>query len=116
MKKSINWPAKAKAINGLCWAAPFAVIPIFFHIYQFLILLGIGLGNMSTYFFMRKYNKLDNREQMLVGLVTLLAIPVAIGIDSVLFTTRQDITVMTSRVLISVAYGIGGIYAITSKG
>jgi hypothetical protein len=64
---------------------------------------------------MRKYNKLDNREQMVVGLISLFAIPVAIGIDSVLFAARQDIALMTSRILISVAYGVGGIYAITSK-
>jgi hypothetical protein len=52
---------------------------------------------------------------MVVGLISLFAIPVAIGIDSVLFAARQDIALMTSRILISVAYGVGGIYAITSK-
>ena len=116
MKNSIKWPTTAKALNGLCWAGPFVAIPIFVHFYQFLILLGIGLGNISTYLLMRKYNKLDNREQMIVGLISLLAIPIAIGIDSILFTARQDIALMTSRVLISVAYGVGGVYAITSKG
>jgi hypothetical protein len=115
MKNSIKWPTNAKAINGLCWAGPFIAIPIFIHFYQFLILLGIGLGNISTYLLMRKYNKLDNREQMVVGLISLFAIPIAIGIDLILFAARQDIAVMTSRVLISVAYGVGGIYAITSK-
>lgn len=115
MKNSTKWPANAKAVNGLCWAGPFIAIPIFVHFYQFLILLGIGLGNVSTYLLMRKYNKLDNREQMVVGLISLFAIPVAIGIDSVLFAARQDIALMTSRILISLAYGVGGIYAITSK-
>jgi hypothetical protein len=52
---------------------------------------------------------------MIVGLISLLVIPVAIGIDSAMFSTRQDIAVMTSRVLIAVAYGAGGIYAITSR-
>jgi hypothetical protein len=84
-------------------------------LYQFLILLGIGLGNISTYLLMRKYNKVDNREQMIVGLISLFAIPFAIGIDWIMFSTRQDIAIMTSRILISVAYGAGGIYAITSK-
>ena len=116
MKSSIQWPTKAKTVNGLCWAGPFVAIPIFIHFYQFLILLGIGLGNISTYLLMRKYNKLDNREQMVVGVISLLAIPVAIGVDSVLFTGHQDIALMTSRVLISVAYGVGGIYAVTSRG
>jgi hypothetical protein len=115
MKNSVKWPTSAKAINGLCWAGPFIAIPAFVHLYQFLILLGIGLGNISTYLLMRKYNKLDNREQMVVGLISLFAIPVAIGIDSIMFSTRQDIAVMTSRVLIAVAYGAGGVYAITSK-
>jgi hypothetical protein len=64
---------------------------------------------------MRKYSGLDNREQMVVGLISLLAIPLAIAIDSVMFAARQDIAVMISRVLISVAYGVGGIYAITYK-
>jgi hypothetical protein len=32
-----------------------------------------------------------------------------------MFAARQDIAVMISRVLISVAYGAGGIYAITYK-
>ena len=115
MKNSIKWPTNAKAVNGLCWAGPFIAIPIFMHFYQFLILLGIGLGNISTYLLMRKYNKLDNREQMIVGLISLFSIPLAIGFDSILFAARQDIALMTSRVLIAVAYGVGGIYAITSK-
>jgi hypothetical protein len=115
MKNSIKWPANVKAVNGLCWAGPFIAIPIFIHLYQFLILLGIGLGNLSTYLLMRKYNRVDNREQMIVGLISLFAIPFAIGIDWIMFSTRQDIAIMTSRILISVAYGAGGIYAITSK-
>jgi hypothetical protein len=52
---------------------------------------------------------------MIVGLISLFSIPLAIGFDSILFTARQDIALMTSRVLIAVAYGVGGIYAITSK-
>ena len=115
MKNSIKWPVNVKAVNGLCWAGPFLAIPIFIHFYQFLILLGIGLGNISTYLLMKKYNNLDNREQMIVGLISLFAIPFAIWIDSIMFYTRQDIAVMMSRILISVAYGTGGIYAITSK-
>ena len=115
MKNSIKWPTKAKTINGLCWAGPFITIPVLVHFYQFLILLGIGLGNVSTYLCMRKYSGLDNREQMVVGLISLIAIPVAIGLDSVMYAARQDIAVMISRILISIAYGVGGIYAVTSK-
>ena len=48
MKNSMKWPTNAKAINGICWAGPFAIIPLFPHFYQFLVLLGIGSGNFSS--------------------------------------------------------------------
>jgi hypothetical protein len=115
MKYSIRWSANSKALNGLCWAAPFAAIPVFPSLYQFLILLGIGLGNFSTYVLMKKYSRLDNREQMIVGLISLASIPVAWVIDLTLFVARHDIAVMLSRILISNAYGVGGIYALLNK-
>ena len=116
IKNSTSWTVGAKALNGICWAVPFAAIAVFPTLYQYLILLGIGLGNFSTYLLMKKYSGLDNREQMIVGLISLFAIPLAIGFDSIFFAAQQDIALMISRVLISVAYGVGGIYAITSKG
>lgn len=115
MKYSIRWSANAKGLNGLCWAAPFAAIPLFPSLYQFLILLGIGLGNFSTYVLMKKYSGLDNREQMIVGLISLASIPIAWEIDLTLFIARHDIAVMLSRILISTAYGVGGIYALLKK-
>jgi hypothetical protein len=115
MKDSIKWPTKAKAINGMCWATPFALIPLFPYSYQFLILLGIGLGNFSTYLLMKKYSSTASQEQMIVGLISLVAIPVAVGVDMTLFVARHDIGVMLSRILISVAYGTGGVYALISK-
>lgn len=115
MKNSVKWPRNIKAVNGLCWAAPFMVIGAFPSLYQYLILLGIGLGNFSTYVFMRKYSGLDNREQIIVGLISLAAIPVAIMIDTSLFVTNQTIAVITSRILIAVAYGAGGAYAMLAK-
>ena len=115
MKNSVKWPRNIKAINGLCWAAPFMAIGAFPSLYQYLILLGIGLGNFSTYVFMRKYSGLDNREQIIVGLISLAAIPVAIMIDTSLFVTNQTIAVITSRILIAVAYGAGGAYAMLTK-
>lgn len=115
MKNSIQWPTNVKAVNGLCWASPFAVIPLFPHIYHYLILLGIGSGNLSTYLLMKKYSNTDNREQMIVGLISLLAIPIALSIDMTIFISRQDLAILLSRILISMAYGIGGTYAIISK-
>ena len=115
MKTSTCWPTTAKALNGICWAGPFAAIAIFPSFYQYLILAGIGLGNLSTYGMMKKYNRADNREQLIVAIVALAAIPTAIIIDSMLFATRQDIEVMLSRIFIGIAYAAGGAFAFLRK-
>ncbi|HYL66541.1 MAG TPA: hypothetical protein VEU72_05260 [Nitrosopumilaceae archaeon] len=115
MKNSVKWSRNIKAVNGVCWAAPFAAIGAVPSFYQYLILLGIGLGNLSTYLFMKKYSGLDNREQIIVAIISLVAIPIAIVIDSSGFITSQTIAVITSRILIAIAYGAGGIYALTTK-
>ncbi len=115
MKNSVKWSSGIKTINGLCWAAPFIAIGAFPHLYQYLILLGIGLGNLSTYIFMKRYSGLDNREQIIVGLISLAAIPVAVTIDTSFFIASQTIAVIFSRILISIAYGAGGIYALSAK-
>jgi len=36
-------------------------------------------------------------------------------INTTLFITRQDIAIMLSRIFISLAYGMGGIYGIITK-
>jgi hypothetical protein len=115
MKHSVKWSTGVKALNGVCWAGPFAAIAVFPSLYQYLILLGIGLGNFSTYLLMKRYSGLDNREQMIVGLVSLTAIPIVAEINTTLFITKQDIAIMLSRILISIAYGMGGIYGIITK-
>jgi hypothetical protein len=115
MKTSTGWPAGAKALNGMCWAGPFAAIPAFPSLYQYLILAGIGLGNLSTYFMIKKYSGADNREQLIVALISLAAIPAAIMIDSMLFATHQDIEVLLSRIFIGIAYGAGGLFALLRK-
>ena len=114
MKNSVGWPPSVKAINGLCWAAPFAAIGAFPSMYQYLILLGIGLGNTSTYLFMKKFSGLANDEQIIVGGISLLAIPVAAFID-MSFVSNQTIAVIMSRLIIAVAYGAGGTFALLSK-
>ena len=115
MKNSLKWPMRAKVVNGLCWAAPFALIGVFPPMYQYLILVGIGLGNLSTYLLMKKYSNLDNREQMIVGLLSLASIPISIGIGVTVFALRHDLAVLLSRMLIAVAYAAGGIYSLALK-
>ncbi len=114
MKNSVNWSTPVKAINGLCWAAPFASIGAFPHLYQYLILLGIGLGNTTTYVFMRKFSGLTNHEQIIVGALSLVAIPIAVFIDTS-FVSNQTVAVIVSRFMIAVAYGAGGVYALAAK-
>jgi hypothetical protein len=115
MKNSLSWPLHIKIINGSCWALPFALIAVFPQYFQYLILLGIGLGNFSTYAFMKLFSNQSNKEQILVGLTALLAIPIAIEIDTSLFVSHQDIAILLSRILISISYAIGGTYALFSK-
>jgi hypothetical protein len=115
MKNSLSWPLYVKIVNGCCWALPFALIVIFPQYLQYLILLGIGLGNSSTYVFMKLFSNQNNKEQILVGLFALLTVPVAIQIDTSIFVSHQNIAVLLSRLLISISYAIGGTYALFSK-
>ena len=115
MKTSTRWPTATKILNGVCWAGPFAAIAAFPSFYQYLILAGIGLGNLSTYLMIKKYSGNDNREQLIVALVSLAAVPAAVMIDSMIFATRQDIAVMLSRIFIGIAYATGGAFALLRK-
>jgi hypothetical protein len=115
MKNSFTWPLHVKILNGICWALPFILIGIFPQYFQYLILFGIGFGNLSTYFFMIVFSKQKNKEQFLVGLTALLVIPLAVLIDTSLFESQQNIAVLLSRILISVSYLIGGTFALFSK-
>ncbi|MDH3312542.1 MAG: hypothetical protein OEM28_05255 [Nitrosopumilus sp.] len=115
MKNSTKWPISIKTINGICWALPFALIAFFPEFSQYLILLGIGLGNISTFVFMKKFSGLNNKEQLLVGIVSLALILPAFEIDSSFFLETQDIAILLSRLFIAVLYAIGGIYALYQK-
>lgn len=115
MKTSTKWSTGAKALNGISWAGPFAAIAFFPSLYQYLILAGIGLGNLCTYLMIKKYSGADNREQLIVAVISLVAIPAAVIIDSMLFATRQDIAVMLSRIFIAIAYAAGGMFALLRK-
>lgn len=110
MKNSVKWPPYISAINGVCWAGPFVAIAAFPSLLQYLILLGIGLGNLSTYLIMKKFSNQDNKEQMIVGCIAMASIPVAVFIDTQM-VVLQDIAVLLSRILIAISYAAGGVYA-----
>ena len=115
MRNSTKWSLQIKVINGLCWALPFALIIFFPELSQYLLLLGIGLGNISTFVFMNKFNRLNNKEQLVVGITSLVLILPAFKIDSSFFLENQDIAVLLSRLFIALSYAIGGIYALYQK-
>jgi hypothetical protein len=115
MKNSTKWPIYVKSINGVCWAAPFIIIIILPFYTQYLILLGIGLGNLSTYIFLRKYNNQNNKEQLIVALVSLVALPISFEIGTSLFINSPDMSVTLSRLLISISYALGGVYGLVTK-
>ena len=115
MKNSTKWPLPIKAANGICWALPFALIALFPNFSQYLLLLGIGFGNVSTFIFMKKFSGLVNKEQLIVGIVSLALIFPAFVIDSSIFPETQDIAVLLSRLFIALSYAIGGMYAIYPK-
>lgn len=111
MKNSMSWPLGAKIVNGLCWAAPFASIGFLPSLYQYFILIGIGSGNLSTYLLLKRYSGIKNIGQMLVGAISFTSIPISIWFDTTLIF-NHDLAVFVSRILISVAYGVGGVYAV----
>jgi len=115
MKKSTTWPISVKIFNGICWALPFILIAVFPEFTQYLMLLGIGLGNLSTFVFLKKFSGLGNFEQLLVGMISIIMLPVAFVVTSLMFAEHQNIAVLLSRLFISVAYAAGGVYALLKK-
>jgi hypothetical protein len=115
MKKSLGWPLHIKIINGLSWAGPFAAISVFHQLYPYLILLGIGLGNMSTYFLIKTYSRNSNKEQYIVGLIAICSIPISIILDNTIFSASYELALLFSRFLIAISYGMGGVYALIAK-
>ena len=111
MKTSIKWPITAKMINGLCWAGPF-IFGIFIpSIYEFLILLAVGLGNISTFLIFLKYNQLKNLEQLLVGVICILSIFVLLILYDYNLVEKIQGEYL-ARFFVSIAFGIGGIYSL----
>ena len=114
VRKSTGWSPIIKLINGLCWAAPFGLGAIIPSYHEYLILAGIGLGNLSTFIIFMVNNKIKNMDQFIVGLISIISIGIIILLynDNIIAKSSGD---FLARILISVAYGIGGIYSSTVK-
>ncbi len=110
-KESKEWPKIMKVINGLSWATPFALITVFPAYYPYLVLLGIGLGNVSTYLVFKYMRASAFREQLIVGVISLTALPLLVTIKS-LNAVSDDVLLLLLRLCIALAYGIGGTYAL----
>ena len=59
---------------------------------------------------------MDNPEQLIVGAISLAALPAAAVVDLTLFAVRQDLALMISRLFIAVAYAAGAAYAFGTHG
>lgn len=112
MKNSVSWPMSAKLVNGICWAGPFTMIPIFHQMYPYLVLLGIGAGNICTYALLRKYSNVSSKEQYLVGVLSVSFIPITIIINYGILHNSTEFVPLISRLFIGIAYGVGGLYAL----
>ena len=110
IRKSTGWSPIIKLINGLCWAAPFGLGALIPSYHEYLILAGIGLGNLSTFIIFMINNKIKNMDQFIVGLISIISIGIIILLynDNIIAKSSGD---FLARILISVAYGIGGIYS-----
>ncbi|RMF30541.1 MAG: hypothetical protein D6752_03895 [Candidatus Nitrosothermus koennekii] len=105
---SSKWSNKMKIVNGIAWALPFLLASIYPTFYPYLILLGIGLGNLTTYIMIRSMNGFTTRGQALVGIISLSFLPLIAIIYNLGFDASHIM-----RLLVAVAYGIGGMVNLT---
>ncbi len=106
--KSVSWPHYVKAINGLTWALPFTLIPFFQNDYPFLLLAGLSSGNISAFIFLRRYSQIHSIEQIITGSVLLLSLFCILILYYVYLIDYESI-LFSSRLFISLSYGLGGI-------
>jgi hypothetical protein len=106
--KSVSWPHFVKLVNGLTWALPFVLIPFFQKDYPFLLLAGLSSGNISTFIFLRRYSQINSIEQIITGSVLLFSL-ICIIILYYNYLVDYESLLFTSRLLISLSYGLGGI-------
>jgi hypothetical protein len=114
IKKSTNWSISMKIINGICWALPFSLGIIIPSMHEYLILAGIGLGNISTFTIFLFSNKIKNKDQLIVGLISIISIGMIFFLYNGKVIEKSDGEFL-ARIFISIAYGIGGIYSVVIK-
>ena len=114
IKKSTNWSISLKIINGICWALPFSLGIIIPSMHEYLILAGIGLGNISTFTIFLLSNKIKNKDQLIVGLISIISIGIIFFLYNGKVIEKSDGEFL-ARIFISIAYGIGGIYSFVIK-
>jgi len=85
------------------------LIAVFPSYYLELILLGIGLGNTSTYLVTRKVSGASFSEQLMVGIISLASLPLIFFLGSS-HTFSDDTLQFLTRLFIASAYGAGGAY------
>lgn len=107
--QSVQWSLRMKIVAGACWVVPFVLIAVFPNYYLDLILLGIGLGNTSTYLVTRKVSGASFSEQLMVGAISLASLPVIFFLGSS-HIFSDDMLQFLTRLFIASAYGAGGAY------
>ena len=70
---------------------------------------------MSTYFLIKTYSRISNKEQLIVGLIAICSIPISIIFDNTIFSASYELALLFSRFLIAISYGMGGVYALIAK-
>jgi hypothetical protein len=88
------------------------MIPIFHTAYPYLVLLGIGAGNICTYELLKRYNNESNVGQYLVGISSISFIPLLLIINYAVLQNSTEEALLVSRLLVGIAYGIGGLYVL----
>lgn len=82
--------------------------------HEYLILAGIGLGNISTFTIFLLSNKIKNKDQLIVGLISIISIGIIFFLYNGKVIEKSDGEFL-ARIFISIAYGIGGIYSLVIK-
>ena len=108
-KENKRWPKKIIILNSIVWSFPIIFGALIQTNFIYYVSGSIGLGNIITYLIFLKYNKLDNKEQLIVG-VFVLSATLFIPLNSNFINSD-----FVMRIIIGIAYGVGGIYSVLKK-
>ncbi|MEM3084197.1 MAG: hypothetical protein QXU32_09700 [Nitrososphaerales archaeon] len=112
-RQSLCLPFRLRLVDGICWAVLFAIITLFPNHRFYLILLGIGLGNTSSFLVMRKIVSVNFYEHLIVRLISLVTLPMVIGLHS-LHLLSAHLLEFLGRLFIAFAYVAGGMYGVVA--